>query len=59
MKEIVMLVMSVKMVLIVDQTIVQNHLVLAPKLIAVALLLKLGVPIIQIHTQIMQKRNGS
>ena len=35
MKEIVMLMMSVKMVLYVDQTIVQLHLVLILKLIAV------------------------
>ena len=35
MKEIVMLMMSVKMVLLVDQTIVQFHLVLTLKLIAV------------------------
>ena len=37
MKEIVMLMMSVKMVLLVDQTIVQLHLVLTLKLIAVVL----------------------
>ena len=35
MKEIVMLMMSVKMVLLVDQTIVQLHLVLTLKLIVV------------------------
>ena len=35
MKEIVMLMMSVKMVLLVDQTIVQFHLVLTLKLIVV------------------------
>ena len=35
MKEIVMLMMSVKMVLLVDQTIVQHHLVLTQKLIVV------------------------
>ena len=35
MKEIVMLMMSVKMVLLVDQTIVQLHLILTLKLIVV------------------------
>ena len=35
MKEIVILIMSVKMVLLVDQTIVQLHLVLTLKLIVV------------------------
>ena len=35
MKEIVMLIMSVKMVFFVDQTIVQQHLVLSQKLIVV------------------------
>ena len=35
MKEIVMLMMSVKMVFFVDQTIVQCHLVMDPKLIVV------------------------
>ena len=38
MKEIVMLMMSVKMVLLVDQTIVQLHLVLTLKLIVVVVL---------------------
>ena len=40
MKEIVMLMMSVKMVFFVDQTTVQLLLVLTQKLIAVVLLLK-------------------
>ena len=35
MKAIVMLMMSVKLVLLVDQTIVQHHLVLTQKLIVV------------------------
>ena len=39
MKEIVMLMMSVKMVFFVDQTIVQFHLVLTQKLIVVIMLL--------------------
>ena len=39
MKEIVMLMMSVKMVLLVDQTIVQFHLILTQKLIVVIMLL--------------------
>ena len=38
MKEIVMLMMSVKMVLFVDQTIAQLHLALRQKLIAVLVL---------------------
>ena len=38
MKEIVILMMSVKMVLFVDQTIVQLHLVLTRKLIVVVVL---------------------
>ena len=39
MKEIVMLIMSVKMVFFVDQTIVQHHLVLTLKLIVAIMLL--------------------
>ena len=56
MKEVVIIMMSVKMALFVDQTIVQLHLVLILKLIVVVL--KFWAQIILIYTQIMQKRLG-
>ena len=58
MKEIVILMMSVKMVFFVDQIIVQIHLVLTPKLIVVKNQLNWWVQIILIHTQIMHTRPG-
>ena len=57
MKEIVILMMSVKATIFVDQTTAGLHSVLTLKLIVVVVL-KLWVPIIQIHTQKIQKRLG-
>ena len=50
MKEIVILMMSVKMVLSVDQTIVYLHLVLTQKLIVVIILLSATVTV---HQQLL------
>ena len=56
MKEIVIIVMNVRMTFHVDQTIVQHHLALILMLIAV--LMQSSVQIILIHIQVMQKRLG-